>query len=213
MCTETFLHPDEMGRVINGAEVVPNSWNWYAYFGTCGGTILSREWIVTAAHCGIQKGSHVWLGYHSNQQTDTIRTVEVLQVIPHADYMNPHSSSNDIALVRVEPITFDGKTINPACIQKDIDMFEGKRCFVGGMGYVDSTDEFDEYGAPVGVDAESVQSTSVVIGGGACNKENISGFPSLLCAGDNNNQVKLNLLFFTIKRVEINMLYTYVTFS
>ena len=195
MCTETFLHADEMGRIINGAEVVPNSWNWYAYFDGCGGTILSREWIVTAAHCTfIEKGSTVRLGYHDEQQTDNVQTVKVLEVIPHKGYnpqnpAYPDNSSNDIALVRVEPITFDGKTVNPACIQKDIDMFDGKRCFVGGMGFLYSTDEYDYYGQPVGVGTDNVQSTSVVIGGGACSQMDISELPSLLCAGDNNNQV------------------------
>ena len=196
MCTETFLHADEMGRIINGAEVVPNSWNWYAYFGGCGGTILSREWIVTAAHCDfIQKGSDVYLGYHDNQQTENLQTVKVLEVISHKGYnpqnpKYPDSSSNDIALVRVEPITFDGKTVNPACIQKDIEMFEGKRCFVGGMGILESTDEIDPWtGQPGGIETDSVQSTSVVIGGGACSEMNLSGLESLLCAGDNNNQV------------------------
>ena len=200
MCTENFLHADEMGRILNGAEVVPNSWNWYAYFGTCGGTILSSEWILTAAHCGIQVGSQVALGYHDNLEADPVQIVEVLEVIEHESYQKPIRDSNDVALVRVNPINFDGKTVNPACIQKDIDMFEGKRCYVGGMGYLYSADEYDPQQQDFpGTPTENVQSTSVVIGGGDCGKEQFSyhqNYPEILCAGDNSNQVIQNQLLF-----------------
>merc|ERR1712176_1571437 len=180
MCTETFLHADEMSRVINGAEVVPNSWNWYAYFFGCGGTILSREWIVTAAHCPqIVKGSKVAVGFHDNLEADSVQMVEVLEVIPHEDYEKPIDYSNDIALVRVTPITFDGKTVNPACIQKNTDMFEGKRCYAAGMGYLEN--------GVNQINAENVQSTSLVIGGGKCGNT-WDQFPELLCAGDETNQ-------------------------
>merc|ERR1712176_338525 len=180
MCTEKFLHADEMSRVMNGAEVVPNSWNWYAYFFGCGGTILSREWIVTAAHCGfIEKGSQVAVGFHDDLEADTVQMLEVLEVIPHKSYEKPHPNSNDIMLVRVTPITFDGKTVNPACIQKDTSMFEGKRCYAAGMGYLEND------GEPV--NAENVQSTSLVIGGGGCNSY-WNQLPEILCAGDNTNQ-------------------------
>merc|ERR1712176_539702 len=187
MCTETFLHADEMSRVINGAEVVPNSWNWYAYFFGCGGTILSREWIVTAAHCGVEVGDQVAVGFHDDPLADSVQIVKVLEVIEHKSYKSPHPNSNDIAVVRVEPITFDGKTVNPACIQKDTSMFEGKRCYAGGMGLLNN--EVDEAtGQLKPVEAENVQSTSLVIGGGKCDNYNWNEYPEILCAGDDTNQ-------------------------
>lgn len=52
---ECGLHPGA-ARVVGGAEVAPGRWPWQVsvYHGSrhrCGGSVLAREWIVTAAHC------------------------------------------------------------------------------------------------------------------------------------------------------------------
>ena len=48
-------HPAQL-YIVGGAESKPNDWPWQislSYWGshTCGGSILSEEWVVTAAHC------------------------------------------------------------------------------------------------------------------------------------------------------------------
>ena len=62
--------PDLVSRVINGEEAVPHSWPWQISIQGqdnghyCGGSILSANWVLTAAHCaklvfiGIMKSIH-----------------------------------------------------------------------------------------------------------------------------------------------------------
>uniref|UniRef100_A0A8C6Z4Q9 Peptidase S1 domain-containing protein n=1 Tax=Nothoprocta perdicaria TaxID=30464 RepID=A0A8C6Z4Q9_NOTPE len=43
-------------RVIGGEEAVPHSWPWQVSIQisdehVCGGAVLAKEWVVTAAHC------------------------------------------------------------------------------------------------------------------------------------------------------------------
>jgi len=47
-------------KIVGGKEAIPNSWPWQAslLFGfssrkdhMCGGTLISPQWVVTAAHC------------------------------------------------------------------------------------------------------------------------------------------------------------------
>ncbi|MBW3909087.1 trypsin-like serine protease, partial [Neisseria meningitidis] len=43
-------------RIVNGEEAVPHSWPWqvslqdYTGFHFCGGSLISENWVVTAAH-------------------------------------------------------------------------------------------------------------------------------------------------------------------
>ena len=52
---ECGLRPGTV-RVVGGADVPPGRWPWQVsvYHGSqhrCGGSVLARKWIVTAAHC------------------------------------------------------------------------------------------------------------------------------------------------------------------
>ena len=48
-------HPST--RIVNGSPAQAYSWPWIVHFDKigCGGTIIDRNWVLTAAHCCIEQ--------------------------------------------------------------------------------------------------------------------------------------------------------------
>ncbi|CAF2143489.1 unnamed protein product [Rotaria magnacalcarata] len=124
-CGRTQTTPKFEGRIVGGHEAVPHSWPWQVLFeagGTCGGTLINAEYVLTAAHCiGTKDLSEITItaGLHSleqNENTETTRQVrQAQQVIVHPGY-NSDTSKNDLALVRLaEPVEFN-ENVQPACL-------------------------------------------------------------------------------------------------
>ncbi|KAJ3656400.1 hypothetical protein Zmor_015481 [Zophobas morio] len=108
--------PQRGARVIGGSTVVTGQFPFVAaihistsqgrYF--CGGTLISNQWVVTAAQCAqdavlfsIQLGSHTLTKDDSNRVT-----VASSEYFIHPDF-NPDTLENDIALIELRlPVEF-----------------------------------------------------------------------------------------------------------
>merc|ERR1712110_928708 len=153
-------------RIVGGVEAKPNEFPWIASLilimggfetdSMCGGTLVSAEWIVTAAHClykdndfkTLYKPSEmVWtLGEHDFFETTetkipTVRVkVEKIIVSPEWDSM---TTIGDIALIKLaKPV--DLKKYTPACLAKTGDSFVGKSAWVYGWGQTSFKADFGE---------------------------------------------------------------------
>ncbi|CAF1150060.1 unnamed protein product [Adineta ricciae] len=109
---------DNLGRIIGGETAKPHSWPWIVsiqFIGhRCGGTLINREWILTAAHCSLLQYSQIHIGIHDTTSSSAI-VRNVSQVIHHPDFVPPPKHINDIALIRLsEPIDFSTHDINAA---------------------------------------------------------------------------------------------------
>nr|XP_046239116.1 elastase-1-like isoform X2 [Scatophagus argus]XP_046239117.1 elastase-1-like isoform X2 [Scatophagus argus] len=104
---------DSFERVVGGEVASPNSWPWQislqyrsgsSYYHTCGGTLIERGWVMTAAHC--VDSSRTWrvvLGDHdlyvSNGREQVIG-VSAVYIHPKWDSSSV-AGGYDIALLRL----------------------------------------------------------------------------------------------------------------
>ncbi|XP_066935989.1 granzyme B(G,H)-like [Clytia hemisphaerica] len=131
-------------HIIHGTESKPGAWPWVVSVqirsqDICGGTILSKTWIMTAAHCFNHKPAAsditVVAGAHNIKiHEDSQQTITAKRYVLNPGY-NPNSNVADIALIELStPLKFN-KRVEQARIQaKDEYPSLEKTCFIAGWG-------------------------------------------------------------------------------
>lgn len=112
-------------RIVGGNEAVPNSLPWQValfidgqYF--CGGSLISNEWVLTAAHCADNAGFfEIYLGSH-NVRLDSVdeptRVVVIATNYTVHPQWGPIRIVNDVALIQLpSPVDFTPE-IQPICL-------------------------------------------------------------------------------------------------
>lgn len=108
------------------------------YFHTCGASLVTASWIVTAAHCIGKEGTI----YRAVAHIDNINSLATAQarsiatIIVHPRF-NKATFDNDIALLKVDT-PFDLKSpngpLNPICLEPDVPLYPYDIATVCGFG-------------------------------------------------------------------------------
>merc|ERR1711997_113725 len=127
--------PPSKERIVGGHEAEEHDWPWQvalfiedAWF--CGGSIISDEWVLTAAHCADDASYFdIMAGAHNVRASSEPHRVEITSFngFTHEDW--DHSTlANDIALIELpEAIEFNDY-IKPSCLPT-----AGHECTAGEM--------------------------------------------------------------------------------
>ncbi|KAI3385121.1 hypothetical protein SNEBB_002580 [Seison nebaliae] len=143
-----------IGRIVGGNEARAHSWPWqawikgqvssYSYY-QCGGSLINKYWIVTAAHCFGAKiplrRYSVTLGVHDkSKSTEQYRqSFKIDKLIIHDDYNNkkptsPDKHNHDIALIKLDHPAKMTEGVNTVCLPVNEDVSAGKPVIATGWG-------------------------------------------------------------------------------
>ncbi|NWY06590.1 TMPS9 protease, partial [Nothoprocta ornata] len=133
-------------RIVGGSDAARGEFPWQVSLREnnehfCGATILTRKWLVSAAHCFTEfQDPTLWAafaGTTSLSSTDSSAVkMGIARIISHPSY-NADTADYDVAVLELKrPLTFT-KYIQPACLPAAGHRFPvRKKCLISGWGYL-----------------------------------------------------------------------------
>ncbi|XP_057186475.1 chymotrypsinogen B-like [Triplophysa rosa] len=131
-CVQVCAHGPMHPRVAGGDDAKKKAWPWMVSLHDptchfCGGSLISSEWVLSAAHCFIgagykvsEKSIRVYLGKMTQREENKNEVFKEVQKIYTHDLYNAKTADNDIALLHLSsPVdlkTFWGNENKHICL-------------------------------------------------------------------------------------------------
>ncbi|XP_033106645.1 enteropeptidase-like [Anneissia japonica] len=126
-------------RIVGVEDSHPGDWPWVLLYGSydrplfsCGASLISERWAITAAHC-VDEFNNITAGITTSRDNSVFRgSVLIAETIIHPEY-DAVSNDNDIALLRLDsPLEFN-LFVQPICYE-NLEYRPGTLCYAAGWG-------------------------------------------------------------------------------
>ncbi|XP_053528227.1 ovochymase-2 [Artibeus jamaicensis] len=143
--TQPWNYFNIFSRIVGGSQVVKGSYPWQVSLKRrqkhiCGGTIISPQWVVTAAHCVANRNSasalNITAGKHDLSHTEPgEQTLTIESIIIHPYFSTKKPMDYDIALLKMAGAFHFGQSVGPMCLPEPGEQFKpGLICTTAGWG-------------------------------------------------------------------------------
>ncbi|XP_036389068.1 trypsin [Megalops cyprinoides] len=131
------------GRIVGGYAPVPHSIKYIVSIQTtkgqhfCGGSLINKYWVLTAAHCNIGSDQMMIVAgdYSLGMYEGTEQFFIPHLLIPHPQY-NSSTNNADIMLIKLKaPVYLNSFVTVTPLPRQDAVVSEGRVCRVSGWGY------------------------------------------------------------------------------
>ncbi|CAG2106232.1 unnamed protein product, partial [Medioppia subpectinata] len=139
-----------VNRIANGDSTATGEWPWVVKLkfcnmescSNCGGSLISDQWVLTAAHCTTTTDKYIKAIFGGDDLT-TQRNITVYptqqNIYTHEKYNEDNKSiHNDIALIKLDDKLDLNINIQPICLSSNIILPDNPTCVAIGWGRTES---------------------------------------------------------------------------
>jgi len=136
-------------RIVGGKAAKPGDWPWIVTFDYkqnfgnpghhCGGSLLTSQWILSAAHCFFDDKDEsqysLKLGEHDlGRASGYEQNIPIAEIIFHPSY-DPSTYNNDLVLIKLARKATINDRVRTVCLPDQNSTFDvGQKCVIAGWG-------------------------------------------------------------------------------